>query len=207
MYKIVYLKTICQTWIKVTNHFFLIMILFFFGLIAPERVKGLNIVEPDMFGVVFVATRQDAAQIGGFGAGPGAAFFLQYNFLSREFISISAGYSTVTDDYMKMKNFKTVLVPSVELKFGYSIHKGKKFLPFVYTGIHVFGAMNKIKTEFEIITSDRQFRGGILLGGGIEYEFHYQWLFYISGDYRYIFTPSSSQKTKYFVIQIGLAYK
>jgi len=180
------------------------MLIFFVCFVTPAEAKGLKVTRPDAFGIVFIATRQDAAQIGGCGAGPGFGIFLKYRSSTRLFMKIGTGISTVTDDYMRMQNFKTILFPSVELKIGSHGFKAGKFNPFIYTGLHFFASMDREKTPSGIDMGERYFHLGGLIGAGFEYRLVYPWSFYFSSDYRYVFTESSGTNRRYLVIQGGL---
>jgi len=173
---------------------------------VTAKGQGSNILSPDLIGVVFVITRQDSAQIGGLGAGPSVVFFIGYDISYKHFISIGAGYLTVTDDYLKMKNFKAVLVPSVELKFGYRLFIGQKLMPFVYTGIHFFGSESKYISVPEGSTVESRYNLGGIWGAGVEYRSVYKWSLYLSWDYRYTFTSSSTTKTQYWLMEAGLTF-
>jgi len=179
---------------------------FLLGIVVSAEGQSFKITRPDALGVVLVATRQDAAQIGGSGAGPGVTCFLKYYISSGLSISLGTGINYVTDDFMRMDNFKSILFPSMELKVEYDLLSGQKLIPLVYSGIHFFSSVNKLKTLTGTFTKERLFNGGLITGVGLEYRSIYQWSFYVSGDYRYIFLTASNPKTKYWVTEAGLTF-
>lgn len=178
---------------------------FFIGIVVSAVGQGFKITQPTAIGGGLVVTHQD-----GLGestaAGPGLELFLKYNISPKVFLSAGTGIYTVTDETLKMKNFRTTLFPTVEVKAGYNFIQGQKFVPFAFVGLHAFGWKSKIQYDDLSFSSDTYYDGGAFFGAGFEYTINDQWAFNFSGDYRYIFTAKSDPKPKYWVAKSGVSY-
>ncbi len=180
----------------------LIVLLIF---MSSDAVKAsqMNLTRPDAVGGGLVGTRQDAAQIGSKGLGPGIEFFLKYNASPRVFITAGLGINSIYDRILTWENFKTTLLPNLEVKAAYKLSEGSKLLPFIFGGLCAFRHTTEIKG---LGSTDPYFDGGIFVGGGIEYPINEEWTFHLTADYRYILSSDADEKPVYYVGKAGLSY-
>ncbi|MBN2029760.1 tetratricopeptide repeat protein [bacterium] len=173
---------------------------------ASLNGQGFRLTQPAAIGGSFVATHLDGMpELTD--AGPGLELFIKYNISPRIFIAPAVGVSTITDGTLTMENFRTTLLPTVELKAGINLMQGSNFLPFIYAGAHAFGSKTTVSAPpLPSFTTDTVYDGGAFVGGGIQYSFNEQWAFHIMGDYRYNFTETADPKSKFWVAKTGLTY-
>ena len=161
-----------------------------------------KVLQPNGIGGGFVATHLD-----GLGesstAGPGVELFLKYNLSKKAFFSVGTGMYTITDATLKMENFRTTLLPTVEVKVGYNLLGEESFSPFIFAGLHAYGS--KV-SDSSGNASPLYYDGGAFAGGGLSYAFNGQWAFHVSGDYRYIFTATGDPKPKLWIAKAGVTY-
>jgi len=184
------------------NLLFVIAVVFFATVNISVNAQGVfqRIVKPDAVGGSFVATHQDGL-VKSTSAGPGLELFLKYKISPKMFITTGAGISTIYDDMLSYKSFKTTLLPTAEIKAGYNLFSVKHFSPFVFAGLQAYRWKSKLP-----VNVGPYYDGGAFVGGGIEYAINDQWSFNVSGDYRYIFTDDSNPKSKFWVAKSGLTY-
>jgi len=185
--------------------FFSVFVLLLVGITSQGMGQGFKITQPNAVGGSFVGTHFDGVD----GMGPGLEMFLKYNISPRLFLSAGTGISTITDGTFKMENFRTTLLPTLEIRAGYGLTEGSQFLPFIYGGLHAFGYKIHEEKPFGSITSDTWYDAGALIGGGFRYGFNELWSFHAMGDYRYIFTattPEGVAKPQHWTAKAGLTY-
>ncbi len=179
---------------------FIVLLIFMSG----SAVKAsMNLGRPDAVGGGLVGTRQDASQIGSSGIGPGIEFFVKYNASPKIFVTAGLGISTIYDKILTWENFKTTLLPDLEVKAAYKLSEGSTILPFLYGGLCVFRHSTEIKG---LGSTDPYFDGGVFVGGGIEYPINEAWTFHLTADYRYILSSDADEKPVYYVGKAGLSY-
>ncbi len=185
------------------NFLFIVAVVSFATANLSVSAQGVfqKIVKPDAVGGSFVATHQDGL-VKSTSAGPGLELFLKYKILPRMFITAGAGISTIYDKMFSYKNFKTTLLPTAEIKAGYSLFSVKHLSPFVFAGLQAY----RWKSILNGSASPSYYDGGAFVGGGVEYAINDQWAFSVSGDYRYIFTDNTDPKSKFWVAKSGLTY-
>ncbi len=183
-----------------------IVILLCVMIFTPLKGQGFRIMQPAAIGGSFVATHLDGMPEMT-DAGPGLELFIKYNISPRLFIVPAIGINTITDGTLTMENFRTTLLPAVELKAGIHLTQGSSFLPFIYVGAHAFGSKTTVSAPpLPSFTTDTVYDGGAFVGGGLQYSFSDQWAFHIMGDYRYNFTETADPKSKFWVAKTGLTY-
>ena len=180
----------------------LIMLLIF---MSSSMLMGaqMNLTKPDAVGGGLVGTRQDAAQIGSSGIGPGIEFFLKYNASPKIFVTTGLGISTIYDNILTWDNFKMTLLPNLEVKAAYKLSEGSKLLPFIFGGLCAFSHSTEVKG---LGSTDPRFDGGVFVGGGIEYPINEEWTFHLTADYRYILLSDADEKPVFYVGKAGLSY-
>lgn len=182
---------------------FIICAIVITGVISVAYADEFKITQPDAVGGGFVGTRQDQGQVGTSGLGPGIELFLKYNLSPNVFLTMGTGISGVYDKILTSDVWKTTLFPLAELKLGYNLGKGPKFMPYIY------GGLTGYRWKFTLNgypSSDAFYDGAFLLGAGFEYPVNPNWNFHLNGDYRYQFTSSNDPKPQYWVGKLGLTY-
>ena len=182
------------------------MVLIVLGFSTQGMGQGLKLSQPNAVGGSLVGTHLDGL-VKSSSMGPGLEVFLKYNVSPRFMLSAGTGILTATDGTLSMENFRTTLFPTVEVRAGYGLTEGSKFLPFIYGGLQAFGFKSTTKTPS--YTSDTFYDAGAIIGGGFEYALNELWSIHATGDYRYIFTastPTGVSKPQYWMAKAGLTY-
>jgi hypothetical protein len=157
-------------------------------------------------GVAVIGARQDAAQIGGYGLGPGVEIFLQRITTSSLLFSFGVGIISLNDGIFLMDKQRTLLMPSVNCRLGYAVIHSYKFILSPYIGIHAFNAMKKSILESEIIVSERTFQGGYFLGISLTKSISYPASLYIDLGQRQVLISPQEEKIKYTALTIGIIF-
>ena len=95
----------------------------------------------------FSLVRQDAAQIGGSGMGPGGFLGVRFEPRSRVFLIAGLGLYRATDDFLSWETKYTELKPTVELKAGYKLLNLDRIVPYVNVGVQIGNFVTGKKTE------------------------------------------------------------
>lgn len=163
--------------------------------VTPAWAQGFffKLFHPDEVGAGFTVTHH--SRLGPVTAGgPGIELMASYRLSNHFFINAGTGLYTITDKLLASSTTSATMLPILDMKIGYRLLPGKKFSPYILTGITAFGLKSSQTVPGAV--PDVQgpfFDGGVSIGLGFEYRLNHQWTFFASGDYRYIFTASNNQ--------------
>jgi tol-pal system protein YbgF len=109
---------------------------------------------------------------------------------------------------MKMENYKSVFLPSVELTAGFRFLNTEWFQPFVYSGLQFYGAVTKSVDPIGDVLKQHDYYGSLLAGLGIEFQVKPDAnLVYLSWDYRNALLSSVNPSPEYWVMKAGITFQ
>lgn len=171
-----------------------------FGQATPER-------RPPSVRYGFTLMRQDAAQIHGSGAGPGSFLGMRFYAWRDMFVTAGVGFYQATDDFMTWENRYAELKPALEAKAGFSLPAMDRIVPYIDAGLMLsYYVLYEKDLELNIETT-REVNLGLILGGGITYNFFRTISFYVEGEYRQDFLSKNDWKHTYWVASTGLMFE
>ena len=178
---------------------------------AHAQGFAYKLTHPDAVGGGFVASHFDRSHVLASGEstsfGPGFEAFVKYQLGHPGlYITAGTGFYRLTDDMFTSNNAWRNLFPTVELKAEYQLLPQQRFSPFLFAGLQAYYHQTEFTDNTGTTTTYSGFDGGVLGGGGFQYQINNKMSLFASGDYRYIFTDTDEPKAKYWMAKAGISY-
>lgn len=155
----------------------------------------------------FTLMRQDAAQIHGTGAGPGSVLGMRFYAWHDMFVFTGVGFYQAMDDFLTWDSRYAELTPAIEIKTGYSLPGLDRVIPYLNAGLMLsYYVLYEENLDLDIETT-REVNLGVILGGGVTYNFFRNISFYVEGEYRQDVLSKSESKHTYWMASTGLMFE
>ncbi len=168
--------------------------------------QGLQLSQPDQFGVSLTAMHPDVEGIKSSAMGPGIEVYAKYNLSPTFAVSAGTGYSTAMDKSFSWEQRKMDFFPTFELKAILQPSQNNVVTPMAFAGLNAFGWKSTFKQGTQTIKGDTYYDGAFVIGAGLQFTLNEKTSFVVSGDYRYAFTAEGDEKPKFWAAKAGLAF-
>ncbi|MDM7925302.1 MAG: tetratricopeptide repeat protein [bacterium] len=168
--------------------------------------QGLQLSQPDQFGVSLTATHPDVEGVKSSAMGPGVEVYAKYKLSPTFAVSAGTGYSTAMDKSFSWEHWKTDFFPTFELKAILQPSQNNVITPMAFAGLNAFGWKSTVKMLNQTSESDTYYDGAFVIGAGLQFALNEKTSFVVSGDYRYTFTAEGDEKPKFWAAKAGLAF-
>jgi tol-pal system protein YbgF len=174
-----------------------------FGSLAGQ---GLQLTRPDEIGGCLTAMHPDAKGVKSSSVGPGFELNAKYRLSPTFAFAIGTGYFSAMDKSFSWDVWKTTLFPSFEIRGILQPSQNNKVTPMAFAGLNAFGWKTSVKMNNVTSESKTYYDAAFVIGGGLQFAMNEKTAFVVSGDYRYAFTASESEKPKFWSVKAGLSF-
>ena len=157
-------------------------------------------------GISFAAAQQDAAQIGGYGAGGGLSFTLFHVTERSLVLTAESSIISLNDEYFRVREESAFLMPALKAGLGYALVRRHNLVLYPDIGMHCFWGMRNTETGSGLEVSERYFHAGVCAGISAVVRLRSPLSVYLSYDQRFDIITGDPQPMDYRVVRAGVMF-